>query len=192
MSNTNLTSNAGSTDRMARGNQIPLLARMQRDLSTQGSLRPSTVVAMYLAYGVHATVTAAALRDRWLPLPFPRGAARLTGGTLIVAGTALCAFGMRRFAGPAQVSGTQSGPLVTGGVYRYSRNPQYLGYILALTGVAVARRSAISLALAGAAAATYAVWVPIEEEQLTRTLGPAYEQYRRGTSRWWGRPRDHQ
>lgn len=36
---------------------------------------------------------------------------------------------------------------------RFSRNPQYVGYIAALTGAAVARRSGASLALAAAAGA---------------------------------------
>lgn len=42
-------------------------------------------------------------------------------------------------------SGAQEGPLVTKGVYCYSRNPQYLGYIVGLAGLAVARRSGAGL-----------------------------------------------
>lgn len=76
---------------------------------------------------------------------------------------------------------------MTGGVYCYSRHPQYLGYVLALTGVAAARRSGTSVALAGAAAAIYAAWVPVEEEHLARTLGEASERYRHRTRRWLGR-----
>ncbi len=169
-------------------NRLPLLARMRRDLLDRGALRPTTVVAMYAAYGVHAAATAAALRTRWLPLPLTRRAARLGGGTLTAVGTGLCLLGMRRFAGPGQVSGTRAEPLVTGGVYRYSRNPQYLGYIAALTGAALAKRSGSSLTLAAAAGAIYAIWVPVEEEHLTRTLGGSYLRYRRGTARWLGWP----
>ena len=168
--------------------RLPLLARMRRDLLDRGALRPTTVVAMYAAYGVHAATTAAALRARWLPLPLPQRAARLSGGTLTAVGAGLCVLGMRRFAGPGQVSGTQAGPLVTGGVYRYSRNPQYLGYVAALTGAAAVRRSGGSLALAAAAGAIYAAWVPVEEEHLTRTLGESYRRYRRRTARWLAWP----
>ncbi len=145
---------------------------------------------MYLTYGAHAAITAAAFRQRWLPLPLPRRAMRLAGGSLAAVGTGLCILGMRMFAGPGQVSGTQSGPMITGGVYRYSRNPQYLGYVLALTGAATARRSGAGLVLAGAAGAAYASWVPVEEEHLTATLGEAYDQYRRETARWLDRNRD--
>ena len=168
--------------------RLPLLARMRRELLGRGALRPTTVVAMYAAYGVHAATTAAALHARWLPLPLPRRAARLSGGTLTAVVAGLCVLGMRRFAGPGQVSGTQAGPLVTGGVYRYSRNPQYLGYVAGLTGAAAVRRSGASLALAAAAGAIYAAWIPVEEEHLTRTLGAAYRRYHDGTARWVGRP----
>jgi hypothetical protein len=63
----------------APSTRLPLLARMQRDLREQGSLRPTTVVVMYAAYGVHAATTVVALRNRWLPLALPRRAAQLVG-----------------------------------------------------------------------------------------------------------------
>jgi protein-S-isoprenylcysteine O-methyltransferase Ste14 len=166
--------------------RLPLLARMRRDLRDVGFLRPTTVTAMYLTYGIHAGTSLAALRHQWLPLPLPERAATVAGGAVAAAGTGLCLLGMRRFPGPGQVSGTQNGPLVTGGIYRYSRNPQYLGYVLALTGLATARRSGAALALAGATAAIYAVWVPVEEEHLRSTIGDAYEQYLHKTRRWLG------
>ncbi len=166
--------------------RIPLLSQMQRDLLDHGALRASTVAAMYAVYTGHAALTAAALHRRWLPLPLPRRAARATGGALTAAGTGLCVLGMRRFAGSGQVSGTQTGPLVTGGVYRYSRNPQYLGYILGLLGLAVVRRSGAALGCAGMAAAAYTAWVPVEEVHLERTLGDPYRRYRGRTNRWWG------
>lgn len=100
----------GAVPRTTLASGLPLLARMRRDLRNQGSLRPTTVAAMYLTYGAHAATTVAALRGRWLPLPLPRRAARVAGGGVAAAGTGLCLLGMRRFAGPGQVSGTQGGP----------------------------------------------------------------------------------
>ncbi len=175
-----------TTGREAPDTKIPLLTQMQRDLREHGTLRAPTIVAMYLAYTGHAALTSAALHHRWLPLGLPRTGGRVTGSALAAVGTGLCALGMRRFSGPGQVSGSRTGALVTGGVYRHSRNPQYLGYTLALTGLALARRSGAALGCAALAAAGYNAWVPIEETHLERTLGDPYLQYRDGTSRWWG------
>jgi hypothetical protein len=71
-----------------------------------------------------------------------------------------------QFAGTGKLTGTAVQPLVTGGIYRHSRNPQYLGYIFNLSGLAIASRSPSALALTGLLAASYAAWVPIEEEHL--------------------------
>ncbi len=105
-------------------------------------------------------------------------------------GVALCVAGMQRFVGVRTVAAAEQQPLVTGGVYRWSRNPQYVGYVLALGGLATARRSLPALALTGAVAAVYALWVPLEEHQLRTVLGQPYVDYASRTARWWSiRPR---
>jgi len=80
--------------------------------------------------------------------------------------------GMRQFAGPGQVSGTNPGGLVTTGIYRISRNPQYIGYLLALSGLTLARRSKDAAALTLAVAAVYRWWIPIEERHWSNTSVP--------------------
>ena len=91
----------------------------------------------------------------------------------------LCVAGMRRFDGLGQVSATSDGPLVTGGVYRVSRNPQYTGYLLLLVGAATARRSGSALALTLGLGAAYRAWIPTEERHLQQTFGIVYDRYRR-------------
>lgn len=163
----------------------PLLRRMRSDLLTYGRFSRPTATAMYGLYATHAaTFTAAAVRR---PGPLPPSVAS-TGPPLIVAGTALTVAGMRRFVGPGQVTGTNAGDLVSGGVYRFSRNPQYVGYVLALTGLALGRRSSAALALAAAAAAVYHWWVPVEEMALRHTFGQPYDDYLHTAPRWLGVP----
>lgn len=164
------------------GSAAVLLRRMQADIRRDGRLRPSTAAAMYAAYTADAATTAAALNRADLNLP--SRTSRSIGTPLAATGAVLCLAGMRRFASPGQVSGTTDGPLVTGGIYRVSRNPQYAGYLALLTGVAMARRSGVALALAGALGIAYRAWIPTEERYLEQAFGAAYERYRHRTPRW--------
>ena len=159
---------------------------MARDVEAVGALRRSTAVWMWTAYGVHAAATACALvrSDRLLRIPSPM--ARSLGVLGVVGGASLTVAGMGRFSGPAQVEGTRAQALTTSGIYRWSRNPQYLGYLLTLTSVAIGRRSLTAMALTVAAGVLYAKWIPVEERQLTAAHGEAYERYRARTHRWWG------
>jgi protein-S-isoprenylcysteine O-methyltransferase Ste14 len=167
----------------------PLLDRMARDLRTAGRLHPSTTAWMYTAYAAHAALTVRALVAGPAGARLSGEAAKPAGAALTVAGSALCAAGMGRFGGAGQVSGTRTGPLVRSGVYRWSRNPQYTGYVMALSGAALLRRSPASLALAGVAAVVYRAWVPAEEAHLSRTFGHDYDTYLAETPRWLGVPR---
>lgn len=165
-----------------------LLSRMRRDLQREGRLRVGTAAWMWTGYGAFTTLFATTLATRppsaALPLPVRAATVAMTG-----AGSLLVLAGARRFAGPAQLSDTAAGTLVTGGVYRYSRNPQYTGLLAALAGAALTRRSPTALALVGGLAAVYAAWVPAEEAHLARHFGQPYTRYRDATPRWVG-PRD--
>lgn len=155
------------------GGMVALLHRMRDDLLRDGRLRPGTVAAMYSAYGAHAATVVTAARRRSLPLRLPSGPSRAAGRTMLVGGVAASLAGMGTFDDPGQVSGTKTADLVTGGIYRYSRNPQYLGYLSVLIGLGTARRSALTLALGAATGLVFRWWVPIEERHLERQFGEA-------------------
>lgn len=165
-----------------------VLRRMREELLGAGRLSPVTVAAMYGGYAAHAVATVVALTRGAQQIRVPSPVV-VVGGTAAAAGMALCVVGMGRFVGPGQVSGSDPGSFVASGVYRVSRNPQYLGYLAALAGLAVARRSATALALAGLAAGIYRWWVPVEERHLAVTFGQDYASYSDRTPRWLGWPR---
>ncbi len=165
-----------------------LLRRMRAELLTRGRLRPVTVAWMYTTYGTHAGMTAWALLRRSGELRPPRPA-RWCGRALVLGGTVLLTAGLSRFTGAGQLSGTDIGPQVTGGVYRYSRNPQYTGYVLLIAGLALTRRSTTAGVLTAAIATAYRWWVPIEETRLESEFGADYRAYRDRTPRWLGLPR---
>src|SRR5207253_960672 len=77
--------------------------------------------------------------------------------------------------------------LVTTGLYRFSRNPMYIGVVLILAGWALGYRSR-SLAIYGVAIALMfharVIWG--EEPFLARTHGDDWTRYRERVSRWFG------
>lgn len=75
--------------------------------------------------------------------------------------------------------------LVTTGVYRLSRNPMYLGTLLALFAVAVWLANPVSLAIALSYAAYMDRFQIAPEERVLRgRFGSAYEDYVNGVRRW--------
>lgn len=166
-----------------------LLRRMTREFDQNGVVTTrSSAAAIWTAYAAHAALLGAAARRRAIPLPLRHTIARPTSVLLVGAGAAMVVAGGRRFASPAQLTGTAAGPLVTRGIYRWSRNPQYVGCELIALGVALAGRSGAALVLAFGAAGVFAYWVGVEERALERRYGDAYRNYRARTPRWVGAP----
>src|ERR1039458_5631214 len=95
------------------------------------------------------------------------------------------------FTRPARaLIGEEPPRVVESGLYRYSRNPMYLGVLIAITGQAIVFRSSrIAIYLVVAALFFHCVVVFLEEPHLARVRGPAYNDYRRRVPRWLGLPR---
>jgi protein-S-isoprenylcysteine O-methyltransferase Ste14 len=88
------------------------------------------------------------------------------------------------------VLGEEPKEIVRKGLYRYSRNPMYLGVFIAIAGQACVYRSgSITIYLLIAMAFFHCVVVFLEEPHLARARGPAYDDYRRRVPRWLGLPR---
>jgi protein-S-isoprenylcysteine O-methyltransferase Ste14 len=167
---------------------VALLRRMRRDFEVDGQLSAPTVSWMYSTYAGHAGATAACLLGRRPRRRSARARMATVGGYVLAsAGAGMCVAGIRRFSGPAQVSGMTDDQLTVTGVYRLTRNPQYLGYIAALAGLACARQSLPAATLAAGAALAFAWWVPVEERHLAPTFGDSYRRYLARTPRWLGR-----
>jgi protein-S-isoprenylcysteine O-methyltransferase Ste14 len=84
------------------------------------------------------------------------------------------------------VLGEEPREIVRSGLYRYSRNPMYLGVLMAIAGQALVYRSrAIALYLIVAAVFFECVVVFVEEPHLARARGADYDDYRRRVPRWF-------
>jgi protein-S-isoprenylcysteine O-methyltransferase Ste14 len=82
----------------------------------------------------------------------------------------------------------ESGAIVDGGPFAFSRNPAFVGQALLFTGLFLARPGLVELALALAVLIAIALQVRIEESVLRRDLGAPYLAYQRRVNRWIGRP----
>lgn len=74
--------------------------------------------------------------------------------------------------------------LVTSGLYRYSRNPQYVASMLALLGLAVAAESTDVALLCVLAIGVYVLLPLAEEPWLERAYGASYARYKQRTPRF--------
>jgi protein-S-isoprenylcysteine O-methyltransferase Ste14 len=75
--------------------------------------------------------------------------------------------------------------LVTGGVYRFTRNPMYLGMLLVLIGVVFYSRDVLALVtLPGFVVTLNRLQIQLEERALRAMFGDAFEAYCARTRRW--------
>jgi protein-S-isoprenylcysteine O-methyltransferase Ste14 len=111
----------------------------------------------------------------------------LAGAALAALGLAVTLGGARRFArlGTNIKTFNEPGVLVTDGLFRWSRNPMYLGFLLFLAGVAVLLGTTTPLlgpVLFAIAADRW--YIAFEERAMQKKFGASYEDYMRKTRRW--------
>jgi protein-S-isoprenylcysteine O-methyltransferase Ste14 len=76
--------------------------------------------------------------------------------------------------------------LVTGGLYKYSRNPQYVASIVGYLGLAVASGAWQVWVMAACATLVYTLMTYAEEPWLRQAYGEQYEHYRQSVPRFIG------
>ncbi|MDG5819099.1 isoprenylcysteine carboxylmethyltransferase family protein [Natronococcus sp. A-GB7] len=132
-----------------------------------------------------------ARRDQ-LTLPIPSSVARAAGLGSLLAGIALYAHTAWRFSdeGGGTPSPADEPPeLVTGGVYRYVRNPMYVAVLLCIGGQALLYRSVlVAWWAAGCWLGFHNRVLEYEEPHLAAKHGAEYDEYRRRVPRWIPRP----
>ena len=87
------------------------------------------------------------------------------------------------------VASTPLGKPFTKGVYRYSRNPGYLGQIIVFVGIGIASASWLYLLLSAILIALTYLLIAVEERVTLDKLGDAYREYMNRTPRWLGIPK---
>ena len=77
--------------------------------------------------------------------------------------------------------------LVTTGIYRFSRNPAFLGFDLMYVGVLLLYGNLLTLSFSAFAIVMLHLQILQEERYLVNTFGAPYQEYCRHVSRYWGR-----
>ena len=137
-----------------------------------------------LAVVLFAEAALAAVAPRRLPglvplAPATAAVLRATGAVMVLGATALMLAAQLDLGASWRVGideGARPG-LVTGGLYRYSRNPIYVAMLTALLGFALLLPSWISLGLLIGAGLGIRRHVRDEEAYLARTYGEEYRRY---------------
>jgi len=74
--------------------------------------------------------------------------------------------------------------LVTGGLYRFSRNPQYTASIVGLVGLSIGANSLLTIAMSTVMIGAYVMMALVEEDWLKRLYGAPYRDYCMQTARF--------
>ena len=133
-------------------------------------------------------LAAGLLANRRIKLPFlPRRLARTLGPLLIVGGFAVGLLGFREMSR----AGTNVDPykpataVVTGGPYRFTRNPMYVGFTLMYVGISALANALLPILLLPAVQQLMRRGVIEREERyLERKFGEEYLQYKNTVRRW--------
>lgn len=119
---------------------------------------------------------------RWIPWPW-----NLAGIVPLLIGAALDVAADRQFkrhqttVKPFQTSTA----LVTDGVFRFSRNPMYLGMVLILIGIGMFLATLLPFVVVPIFAWWMTVrFIAVEERDLEQHFGKAYSAYRKRVRRW--------
>lgn len=110
-----------------------------------------------------------------------------TGAVIILGGLSIVIVAARLFQihETAIVPFEESSALVVNGIYRFTRNPMYLGMVIVLTGIATLLGTLTPfLPIPVFAILIQRLFIVKEEAILTETFGEQYREYRQSVRRW--------
>lgn len=160
---------------------------VREDYQNRRRLSSLSVITVWILYLLHFGIELYAAWKRYWS--FERSAFLLAlGALLLLVGTAVYVLGILHLRSVRRMSGVDTSQLVQDGIYRWSRNPQNLGWELVLLGIGLISGSFLALSLAFMFWVIFASYVPMEERYLASIYGDQYRRYESSSHRYFGLP----
>jgi protein-S-isoprenylcysteine O-methyltransferase Ste14 len=171
----------------AYGSHSILMVR--HDFLRTGRLSSFTNGVLWISYTGYVGVILYTARNGHWVLPNTIVGTTPAGIVLILTGAVITAMGIRGAGVLYDVLGRTADVLIRAGVYRWSRNPQFVGWVLSLIGLGVVTRSSLALLQVGLfAAMLHGYVVYVKEPYMRQTCGNRFTSYRDETPRYIGLP----
>lgn len=138
-------------------------------------------------YGM-VIVQAVSVYNKLLPSLFEISALRIIGLTAAFAGVVffIAAIITMKDSWRAGIDNTQNTELIKAGIYKYSRNPAFVGFDLLYIGIALCFPNIINIVLSVCAVSLFHMQIMKEEEYLKTAFGEDYINYMAEVNRYWG------
>jgi protein-S-isoprenylcysteine O-methyltransferase Ste14 len=144
----------------------------RREYRVRGRLSPLGLLLLCAMILIPNLMLEYATRYQWPSTPLD-----YLGVMIGVMGLAVCITGMASFNSLQKVLCIETGQLADSVIYRWSRNPQYLGWFLFLLGFALNDWSWWCLIALMVSAVSLHLLVLVEEEHLRKHFGDAYARF---------------
>ena len=164
---------------------LPFMLRAKDEFRRQGKWSPATAIMSGVIMHGHFIAT---LALSWLDrgsLFAPSSIMVAIGIVLFIGGAVVIYLGRYAYGSQERVYGLLEDELIQHGIYRYTRNPQYVGYACMFLGAAIAAGSGLALVSTLFFMAIIHVFITwVEEPHMHRTFGEAFDQYAQKVRRY--------
>lgn len=150
-------------------------------------LSTNVSIAIWIADTIHFLLVILASSSSIWQIPI-HNTFRLTAGFIFFGfGIIMMFAGMIQFRSFRKISGLDTSKMVTTGIYKWSRNPQYTGWFMWLLGISVFGQSGFALLLTCVFIIGIHLYnILLEEPYLARIFGEEFRSYRSKTPRYLG------
>jgi len=164
---------------------LPFMLRAKAEFKHHGKWSPSNAIMSGVIMHGHFIAT---LALSWLDrgsLFAPSPIIVAIGTVLFIGGAAVIYLGRYAYGSQQRVYGLLEDELIQHGIYRHTRNPQYVGYAGMFLGAAIIAGSGLALASTLFFMAIIHVFITwVEEPHMRRTFGEAFDQYAQKVRRY--------